>query len=174
MTETWEQGAARRRPAEDRVIARYRQAFFGGDAPAPDRGYPTVSTDRGLACEFFPAMAAARIARRSAWPETQIVIDIVLDFTPQRHGVVMWPMWSRERWDDQEPRYNDVLGINIGEAVQKRFDARLSGQRGPTLYFIWESPVDLSNPPALGGPPEELLLARDELDRIRRQIEAGP
>jgi hypothetical protein len=167
MTETWQELAARKRPAEDRLIERHRQGFFRGEAPAAGRGYPTIQTPWGVAREFFPAMHAADIQRRSAWPETQIVLNLFLEFAPERRVIAMWPIWLRESVQEGEPPYNDVLAINIGEAIQKRAPSRLALQPGPFVYCIWENPIDLTDPPAPGNPPPELVNARAETEQIK-------
>jgi hypothetical protein len=59
--------------------------------------------------------------------------------------------------------------VNIGESIQKRFKRRLAEHPGPILYFFWWTELDLSDPPAPGDPPPELLAARAERERIRSQ-----
>jgi hypothetical protein len=163
----WTETAALKRAAEDHLIARYRSELFKGDAPEDGRGYLIIRTPAGPARQFFPAMYALRVERRSVWPETQIAIDAFLDFADPRRAVVLWPLWPPARWHDAEPAHNDVLWVNIGEAIHKRFNSRSTVQPGATVYFIWGARADLQDPPASGEPPAELLSARRKLDAIR-------
>lgn len=167
MSGTWQQLASDRRPAENRLIARYRSAFFRGEKPAAGRGSRTVQTPWGIGCGFFPGMYVAEINRRSAWPETQIVLNLWLDFAPDRRVVAMWPVWPPEYWHADEPPYNDVLYANLAEAIQKRAVKRFASQPGQIVYFIWGAPVDFEHPPAPGDPPPELMSARAEIAQIK-------
>jgi hypothetical protein len=170
MTETWQELAAHKRSAEDRLIERHRTAFLISEGPGPGSNDGTKQTPWGASYRFFPGMYVAAIARRSAWPETQIVFHVFLDFIPDRPAIVMWPIWFPESWHAEEPPYNDVLGVNIAEALQKRFRNNLAAQPGPVLYFIWETLVDFAHPPAPGDPPPELLSARAETEHIRKTV----
>jgi hypothetical protein len=169
MTERWIDLAASRRPAEDRLIDRYRADFFEGDAPATDRGYPTIETPWGLGRKFFTGLYVTALGGRSAWPETQLVLDLFWEVVPDRRVVAMRSLWPPDRWHDMEPPYNELLGIHLVEGIHKHAQRWLAVQPGPVVYFIWQSPVDFANPPAPGAPPAELVSARSEIDRIKSE-----
>jgi hypothetical protein len=167
MSDSWQELAQRKRPAEDRLIEQYRKEFFKGDLPSSGRGYEVSRTPWGVARRFFPAMYLASIGRRSAWPETQVVLKLFFEFAPGRRVIGMRGIWPPGRWDAPDPPHNDMFGMNLAESIQKHAGRWLAAQQGPIAYFIWSTPVDRTRPPAPGNPPPELLTARAEVDRIR-------
>lgn len=169
MTESWIDLAAIRQSAEDRSIDRYREDFFRGDAPATDRGYATIETPWGLGRQFFTGLYVTAFGRRSAWPETQLVLDLFWDVVPDRRVVVMRCLWPPDRRRDIEPPYNELFDVNLVEGIHKHAQRWLAMQPGPVVYFIWQSPVDFDDPPAPGPPPAELVSARAEIDRIKSE-----
>lgn len=167
MSASWRELAAQKRAGEDRLIERYRLELLGDDGPRTGRGYPVTQTPWGPARQFFPAMYVAGISRRSVWPETQIVLNLFLEFAPDRRVIGMRGIWPPAKWDDPEPPYNELFAVNLAESIHKYGPSWLAAQQGPVVYFVWSTPVDFEYPPALGGPPPELLAARAEVERIR-------
>jgi hypothetical protein len=163
----WRDHAAQVKPAEDRLIDRYRQELFRGTSPAPDRGYETTETPWGPGRQFFSAMHVTGIQRRSAWPETQMVLDMFWDNFPDRHFVVLRAIWPPDHWLDGEPPYNDVYWFNLAEHIATRGLQWLRVQPGPLVHFIWSNTVDLQHPPADGDPPPDLVAARREINDIK-------
>ena len=155
------------RPAEDRLIDRYREELFRGPSPAPDRGYPTTQTPWGIGREFFSAMHVTAVGRRSVWPETQMVLDMFWENFPDRHFVVLRAIWPPDYWHEAEPPHNEVFWFNLAEHIHTRGLRWLRLQPGTQVYFIWSNTADLANPPTAGDPPAELLAARRELDEIK-------
>ena len=49
----WRDHAAQVKPAEDRLIDRYREESFRGTRPAPDRGSEMTETPWGPGRQFF-------------------------------------------------------------------------------------------------------------------------
>lgn len=175
MIETWKEIAAEKRPAEDRLIDRYRSAFFKGDSPEAGRCYPTQETPWGLGREFFSGFFATSIGRRSAWPETQLILEFFWDIHPTRHFVAMRPIWPLGHSHDPEPPYNDVLSVNLVEAMHTgRENDWTAVQPGPMVYVISELRADPAEPPAPGDPPDELLTARAEVDELRARSRHAP
>jgi hypothetical protein len=168
MSATWQELASLKRAGESQLVERYRIEFFKGEAPSEGRGYPVTHTPWGVAREFFPAMYLAGISQRSAWPETQLVLNMHLEFLPERRVTGMLGIWPPDRWDELEPPYNEMFAVNLAEAIHKYPSKWLAPQRGPVVYFIWSSPVDFEKPPAPGAPPPELLSARAEVESIKR------
>jgi hypothetical protein len=116
----WRDHADQVEPAEDRLIDRYRDEFFKGRSPASDRGYETTQTPSGIGRRFYPAMYVTAIERRSAWPETQMVLDMFWESIPDRHFVVLRAIWPPDRWFDDEPPYNDLYWANLAEHIHTR------------------------------------------------------
>lgn len=114
-------------------------------------------------------MHVTGIGRRSVWPETQMVLDMFWENFPDRHFVVLRTIWPPDRWFDAEPPINDVLWFNLAEHIHTRAERWLRQQPEPRVYFIWSNTADLEDPPATGGPPPELMAARDELADVRRR-----
>lgn len=170
----WRDRAAHVEPAEDRLIDRYRHQAFAGTEPAPGRGYQTTETPWGIGRTFFSGMHVTGIGRRSAWPETQMVLDMFWENFPDRRFIVLRPIWPPGHWFDAEPRYNDVFWVNLVEGIHKRGGEWLRVQPGPLVYFIWSNIVDVHNPPGDGDPPPELITARQEIDDIKRRWLAQP
>lgn len=168
MTATWQQIAAAKRAAEDRLIARFRSDLFRGEAAAEGRGYPTLETPWGLGRQFFSGLYAISVARRSAWPETQAVFDVYSEAYPARRLVVGQMLWGPGRWYDEEPQYDGFFDVHIAERIHKRGPRHLKEQPGVVVYLISKGGADLANPPAPGEPPPELLEARVELERLER------
>jgi hypothetical protein len=162
----WRDRADQVKPAEDRLIDRYREEFFGGRSPASNRGYETTRTPWGLGRGFHRAMYVTAIDRRSAWPETQMVLDMFWENFPDRHFVVMRAVWPPDRWFDDEPPYNDLYWTNLAEHIHTRAPTWLRVQPGAVVYFNWRNMVDLQQPPADGGPPPALLAARQAMEEI--------
>jgi hypothetical protein len=168
MTSQWQDLAAQKRSSEDRLIERYRAALFdhGSSASTADDAR-TITTPWGIGHRFHRGLYATEFSRRSAWPETQIVIDLVWQAYPERRFIVMRGIWPPERVHDPEPRYNDLFYINLWESIMTRASNWLAVQPGPVVYFIWSNRADLDDPPAAGDPPPELLSARAEVAAIK-------
>jgi hypothetical protein len=113
---------------------------------------------------FENGLYITSFGRRSAWPETQIVLNIFWKVHPDRRFVVMKGLWPPARIDRPEPPENELFYMNLWESMLTRAGRWLRVQPGPVVYFIWGSPVDLDNPPAPGDPPSELLEARAETE----------
>ena len=166
MDREWVILAAESRAAEDGLIARYRADFFGdGTSVAVDRTGRAGSGGSGVG--FAPGMRLMAIDRRSARPETQMVLDLCWDVFPGRRVVMMTPIWPPALIREPEPPYNSVLWANVTEWLHGR-GRMLRRQSGPVIYDVGENRYDL-DPPALGDPPEELMTARSEIDDIRRR-----
>lgn len=166
MDREWVILAAERRAAEDGLIARYRADFFGdGVLVAVDRTGGAGSGGPGVG--FAPGMRLMAIDRRSAWPETQMVLDLRWDVFPGRRVVMMTPIWPPALIREPDPPYNGVLWANVMEWLHGR-GRMLRRQSSPVIYDVGENRYDL-DPPALGDPPEELMRARSEIDDIRRR-----
>jgi hypothetical protein len=164
----WQDHAGHVEPAEDRLIDRYRDEFFRDRSPGSDRGYETTQTPWGVGRRFYSAMYVTAIERRSAWPETQMVLDMFWEGFPDRHFVVLRAIWPPDRWFDDEPPYNDLYWANLAEHIHTRAPEWLGVQPGPVVYFNWRNTVDLQHPPADGDPPPQLLAARQEIEDIER------
>lgn len=167
MSGSWQEVAAQKGSAEDRLIDRYRLELFDGERPADSRGYPTIETPWGCGRQIFPGLYVAGIGRRSVWPETQMVLQLFLTSHPDKQVIGWWGIWPPGHRNDSDPPYNEMFSVNLAESVHKHASRWLALQPGPVAYFIWWTPTDLEHPPALGDPPPELLSARAELDAIR-------
>lgn len=171
---TWQDIAAQVRPAEERLIERYRSELFQGESASPDRGYMTVETPWGPARSIFPGVAVTGIGRRSAWPETQMVLDVFWQTFPDRPVVAMRPIWPYGRWHEAEPPYDEFFDMHLVEGIHKYGVRWVRAQADGVVYMAWRNRADLDNPPAEGEPPDELLRARSELDALQAlQAESG-
>jgi hypothetical protein len=163
----WRELAAEKRAGENRLIERHRHDLFGDETPPAGRDIHTQQTPWGAGVQVAPEMFVTAIRRRSAWPETHMVLDLFWAAFPDRHWVVMLAVWPPAQIRDLEPRYNDVLWFNLMEWLHTRGPRRIRDQPGPVVYYIQGSRYDL-HPPALGPAPAELLAARQEVDEIKR------
>jgi hypothetical protein len=169
MSQSWHELAVSKREAEDGLIGRYRLEVFDGARPAADRGYRTVDTPWGIGRQFFPGLYVAGISRRSAWPETGVVLNLFSEARLDQRVVAIKGIWPPDRWHETEPPYNELFWMHLAEGILTYPRRRIAGQAGPVAYFVWRSPVDFDNPPAAGDPPSELLDGRAELDRIANE-----
>lgn len=166
---TWQDLASERQAGEDSLIERFRATLFDRDesdtSDDPDR---TVATPWGaVGHRFHRGLYITDFRRRSAWPETQLVLDVFWEAHPERRFIVMKGIWPPERIQEPEPPENELFDLNLWESIVTRARRWLRVQPGPVVYFIWSSPVDLEDPPASGNPPQELLAARAETANIK-------
>lgn len=171
MTPTWRELAEEKRRNEDYLIDRYRERLFS-EGPAVDEtddADRVIDTPRGVGHRFHRGLYATAFSRRSAWPETQLVMELFWQAYADRRFVVMKAIWPPDRIHDFAPPYNDLFYVNLWESIMTRAPEWLAVQPGPVVYLIWSSPVDFDNPPAPGDPPAELLSARSEVDQLKRQ-----
>ena len=159
--------AAERIAGEDRLIERHRDELFGDDARADAQPTAMQSTPLGPAVQVAPDVFVTEITRRSAWPETQMVLDVFWAAFPDRHFVVLHGIWPPAQVRRPTPPYNDVLRFNVAEWLHTRAPRLLHERHGPIVYYFGSTRYD-QHPPALGQPPTEVLVARQEDDQIKR------
>jgi hypothetical protein len=172
---TWQEIAEKRRAVEDRLIQRYQDRLFGDGSPIGEDADDRVAmTPWGLGHRFHSGFYITAFRRRSAWPETQVVMDLFWEAHEDRHFVLMKSIWPPDRIHDPGPPHNDLFYVNLWESIVSRASGWLRVQPGPLVYFIWSTPVDLNDPPAPGDPPSALLAARAETAEIKSHWLASP
>ena len=172
---SWQGIAAQKRPAEDRLIERYRARLIDHNNPRyVDDPESTVTTAWGVGHRFESGFYVTGFSRRSAWPETQMVLDVFWDIHPDRRFVVMRSLWPPGQIHEPEPPESGYFYLNLWESIVARATRWLRVQPGPVVYFIWSTTNDLDDPPAPGDPPPELLAARAQTAAIKRRwVPAG-
>jgi hypothetical protein len=163
----WRELAAEKRAGEDRLIARYRHQLFGDGASRAVEKTRMHQTPWGPGAQVASDLFVTAIGRRSAWPETQMVLDVFWSTFPDRPWVMMLGVWPPAEIRDSEPRYNDVLWFNLREWLHSASMPRLHEQPGPVAYYVHGNRYD-DHPAALGPEPAELLAARQEDDQMKR------
>jgi hypothetical protein len=163
----WRELAAEKRAGEDRLIARYRHQLFGDGASCTAEKTRLQQTPWGPGAQVASDLFVTATGRRSAWPETQMVLDVFWHTFPDRPWVMMLGVWPPAEIRDVEPRYNDVLWFNLREWLHSASVRRLREQPGPVVYYVHGNRYD-DHPAALGPEPAELRAARQEDDQMKR------